>query len=140
MTENPHKIQSSDVSRRTASAFLALGALAFGVAVGLDAMTAHGPGVSRDPQAAGWIATATRYQMLHGLALLVLAVLTRVGLAGWLPRLAAFGFVAGIALFCGGLYLAGIGDIQTLRPLVPVGGTAFLLGWLALFAAALRWR
>jgi uncharacterized membrane protein YgdD (TMEM256/DUF423 family) len=40
-------------------------------------------------------------------------------------------------LFPGGLYLAAIFGWTFLIPVVPVGGGAFLVGWLALVWAAL---
>jgi uncharacterized membrane protein YgdD (TMEM256/DUF423 family) len=53
--------------------------------------------------------------------------------AGWL-------FVAGLVLFCGGLDLVTLGAPAWLTALVPWGGTAFILGWIALLVAALRPR
>ena len=52
-------------------------------------------------------------------------------LAGWL-------FVAGIVLFSGSLYALALGAARGARRVTPLGGAAFLAGWLALAWAASR--
>lgn len=76
------------------------------------------------------VAIGAQYQQIHALALL------GVGLAAWsvesrLIALAGVAFATGCALFGGGLYLeaAGLGWVG---PAVPIGGAAFILGWLLL--------
>jgi len=54
-----------------------------------------------------------------------------VRLAGWL-------FLAGIALFSGSLYALALGAPKWLGAVAPLGGTAFILGWLAFAVAAVR--
>lgn len=46
----------------------------------------------------------------------------------------------GGVLFPGGLYLAAMFGWTWLIPIVPIGGGAFLLGWLALVFLALTWQ
>jgi uncharacterized membrane protein YgdD (TMEM256/DUF423 family) len=80
--------------------------------------------------------TGARYQMYHALALCAVAWASpRWGgaavAAGWL-------FVAGTVIFSGSLYLLSLSGQRWLGAITPVGGLAFLLGWLALAAAA--WR
>jgi uncharacterized membrane protein YgdD (TMEM256/DUF423 family) len=41
-------------------------------------------------------------------------------------------------LFSVNLYLRAFADIQTFRALVPVGGGAFMAGWLALAIGVMR--
>ena len=41
-------------------------------------------------------------------------------------------FVAGIVLFSGSLYLLALTSWKFLGPLTPLGGAAFIAGWLAL--------
>ena len=45
--------------------------------------------------------------------------------AGWL-------FTAGIALFSGSLYLLAVTDVKVLGAITPLGGLAFLSGWVCL--------
>jgi uncharacterized membrane protein YgdD (TMEM256/DUF423 family) len=53
-------------------------------------------------------------------------------------RVAAIGFALGSVLFCGGLYLLSFSGIAIFGWLAPLGGLAFLAGWLAL--AGHGWR
>lgn len=78
--------------------------------------------------------TASRYHLIHALALLgVAAHPGRPWLAGWL-------FVGGIAIFCGSLYLMPLltlllgGSWRWLGAITPIGGVAFIAGWIALAA------
>jgi uncharacterized membrane protein YgdD (TMEM256/DUF423 family) len=78
-----------------------------------------------------------RYQMYHALALLAVAwAATRwpgsaVHGAGWL-------FIAGTIIFSGTLYLLALAGPRWLGAITPIGGVAFLLGWLLLAWTA--WR
>ncbi|HJM91513.1 MAG: DUF423 domain-containing protein [Alphaproteobacteria bacterium] len=83
------------------------------------------------------IHTAVRYQVWHALALLGTAALTAVKPTAWL-RVAAYGFALGSVLFCGGLYMMSFTGIAIFGWLAPLGGLAFLTGWLAL--AGHGWR
>jgi uncharacterized membrane protein YgdD (TMEM256/DUF423 family) len=51
--------------------------------------------------------------------------------AGWL-------FVLGTVLFTGSLYALALTGVRWLGAITPLGGVAFLLGWLALGWSALR--
>ena len=67
------------------------------------------------------------------------------GAAAWRLRpgarkAAVIGFVVGILLFSGGLYLYVLGGPAWLVHVVPIGGMAFILGWVALAASALSTR
>jgi len=50
--------------------------------------------------------------------------------AGWL-------FVAGIVLFSGSLYLLAVTGVTALGAITPIGGVAFLAGWVCLGVASL---
>ena len=82
--------------------------------------------------------TAVQYHFWHALALLAVA-LAWSPLAGnaWL-RAAGWLFVAGLALFCGSLYALALGAPRQAGFVTPLGGLAFILGWLAFAAAAAR--
>jgi uncharacterized membrane protein YgdD (TMEM256/DUF423 family) len=85
----------------------------------------------------GIFETGVRYQMYHALALLGVAwACTRwpgawVNASGWL-------FVAGIAVFSGSLYVLALSGVRWLGAITPLGGLAFLAGWLCLAWAALK--
>lgn len=103
------------------------------IAMMAAARSAHGL-----DQASGELADkAAHLQLVHSLALLAIAAI-RDDRPRW-RNIAAGLFVLGILAFCGGLYaMAFLGAPAT--PLIPVGGTAFILGWLALVVAAFAMR
>jgi len=115
--------------------FFGVGALSAGLAVALGAFAAHGLRARMTAEALATFETGARYHMYHALALL--AVAWAVGrwpgpwasAAGWL-------FVAGTVLFSGSLYLLAVTGVRALGAITPVGGLAFILGWLALAWAA----
>lgn len=120
--------------------FLAFAGIAGAVAVAGDAAARHL--LAADAARAGLAATASRYGLIHALALLVLVALLRqaaqgVARAGLIA--AAWCFIGGILLFCGGLDLLAAGLPPNLVMAVPVGGSLFILGWAAIFAAAFAW-
>ena len=83
--------------------------------------------------------TAARYQMYHGLALILVGlVATRasgpaVAVAGW-------SFLAGTGIFSGCLYAIVFGGPRILGAIVPIGGVGFIVGWVALAVAAWQAR
>ena len=85
--------------------------------------------------------TAVNYQLLHALALLAVAVLGRQAQVSAHTRaltIAGWSFLAGIVLFSGSLYVLVLTGLTLLGPVTPLGGLAFILGWLALAVAAIR--
>jgi uncharacterized membrane protein YgdD (TMEM256/DUF423 family) len=102
------------------------------VVVALGAFGAHGLAAVLGERVPTW-ETAVQYQMFHTLALLALGLLMQAGQAQavWLQR-AALAFALGILLFSGSLYLLALSGIRWLGMITPLGGVAFLSGWLAL--------
>ena len=74
--------------------------------------------------------TAVQYHAWHALGLLAVA-LTGFHLQGSWLKAAGWLIVAGIALFSGSLYALALGAPKGLGIVTPVGGLAFILGWLA---------
>ena len=120
--------------------WIVFAALNGAVAVGTGAYASHA--LAAQPQAQEWFRIAGQYQMAHALALVLLVALGgRIRSGGGLAlRIGGWLFVAGILLFCGTLYaLATVGPLPV--PMTaPAGGWCFMLGWVALAAAALRTR
>ena len=120
---------------------IAGGALLALLAVGAGAFAAHGLRDTLDAYRLGIFETAARYQMYHALALLgvgALAAIERLP-SRWL-NVAALAFCAGILLFSGSLYALALGAPRWLGAITPLGGTLFMLGWLAVAVAALKAR
>jgi uncharacterized membrane protein YgdD (TMEM256/DUF423 family) len=115
--------------------FFALGAVSAFVAVGAGAFGAHALRARLDPKMLEVFETGARYQMYHALGLLAVAfALSRwpgpwAGRAGWL-------FVAGTLLFSGSLYALALSGVRWLGAVTPLGGVAFLAGWICLALAA----
>ena len=115
--------------------FFRLGAVFALVAVAAGAFGAHALRVRLTPERLAVFETAARYQMYHALGLVAVAwALTRW--AGQLPVWAGWLFVAGIVLFCGSLYLLALTGIRWWGAVTPLGGVAFLAGWLCLAISA----
>ena len=111
--------------------FFAAGSVSALLAVALGAFAAHGLKSKLPPEMMSTFEVGVRYQMYHALALLAVAwASTRwpgssVNAAGWL-------FLAGTIIFSGSLYLLSLTGLRWLGAITPIGGVAFLLGWLLL--------
>jgi uncharacterized membrane protein YgdD (TMEM256/DUF423 family) len=82
--------------------------------------------------------TANRYQMYHLLAISLVVLLdaslsTKLNVV-WLER-ANVCFLVGILVFSGSLYTLSLTNITKLGAVAPVGGLAFILGWICLALA-----
>ena len=116
-----------------------LGAVAGASAVGLGAFGAHALRERLAESALATWQTAVTYQFTHALALLAVAILLRLGLgADRSLAIAGAAFFVGMVLFSGSLYLLALGGPRWLGPVTPIGGLAFIVGWGALAAAAVR--
>ncbi len=75
--------------------------------------------------------TAVKYQFYHSLALLAVGLIMfqlnskNFNYAGW-------AFILGIILFCGSLYLLCFTGITKFGAITPIGGLAFIAGWILL--------
>ncbi|MBV8033209.1 MAG: DUF423 domain-containing protein [Betaproteobacteria bacterium] len=117
-------------------AFFVLGALSAFIAVGLGAFGAHGLRTRLAPEMLAVFEVGVRYQMYHALAL----VATAWAAGKWpgaLALAAGWLFVAGTLAFSGSLYALSLGGPRWLGPVTPLGGLAFLAGWICLASAAL---
>lgn len=112
------------------------GAVATGTGVALGAFGAHGLEGQVEPGLIETWQTGVQYQMVHGLALLLLAAMNRTEPA---MRRVAWAFVIGIVVFSGSLYTLVLTGVRLWGAVTPIGGVAFLTGW-TLLALALRRR
>ncbi|MGC4084565.1 MAG: DUF423 domain-containing protein [Vicinamibacterales bacterium] len=115
--------------------FVFIGALMGFIGVGLGAFAAHGLKGRLSPDMLAIFETGVRYQMYHALALLALgAMMTRA--EGRAMVVAGCSFTAGILIFSGSLYALALTGVTILGAITPIGGVAFLVGWIALAFAA----
>ncbi|WP_442110557.1 DUF423 domain-containing protein [Pseudomonas sp. NUPR-001] len=117
--------------------FLMLAAFFGFTGVALGAFAAHGLKGRLSSEYLAVFHTGVTYQLVHALALLGVAVLA-TQLPGRLVAWAGGLFALGIVLFSGSLYLLTLSGIGKLGMITPIGGMAFLAGWLCLGLAA--WR
>ena len=71
---------------------------------------------------------AVLYQMFHSMALFAVGVLQHL-FKGISFSPAGIGFLIGILLFSGSLYVVAISGVKWLGAITPIGGLAFLFGW-----------
>jgi len=117
--------------------FLRLGALSGFLGVAAGAFGAHALRARIGPEMLTVFETGARYQMYHALALVAVAwAATRW--PGALTTAAGWCFVAGTVLFSGSLYGMALTGQRALGAVTPLGGVAFLAGWLCLALAARR--
>lgn len=114
------------------------GLMFLGVAAG--AFGAHGLSAyfEKHPNLAGTFDTAVRYHMIHALALFAVAWVVSQS-DGALGNWAGYLFIVGILVFSGSLYLLVFTRTGWLGAITPIGGVAFLAGWVCMLLAASRW-
>jgi uncharacterized membrane protein YgdD (TMEM256/DUF423 family) len=80
--------------------------------------------------------TGVQYQMYHSIGILLIALLIErlpsQKLAIWAARL----LLMGIVLFSGSLYALALSGVKVLGAITPLGGIAFIAGWICLALAA----
>ena len=117
--------------------FFVIGSALAATAVAAGAFGAHGLAGRVVPRLLEVFETAARYQMFHALALLAVAwginrwPQAGLDLGGWL-------IASGTVVFSGSLYLMTLTGARWLGAITPLGGVAFILGWIALAVAAFR--
>lgn len=121
----------------TSRPILVTAALLGALAVVLGAFGAHALRDALDEKSLAIWQTAVDYQFRHVLALLAAGLLARAQ-ANRAIAIAAIAFVAGIVLFSGSLYALALGAPRFVGAITPLGGAAFIAGWLALAWSALR--
>ncbi|MET3651348.1 DUF423 domain-containing protein [Dyella japonica] len=105
--------------------------LAGASAVVLGAFGAHALSNVLDARGIELWHTAVSYHFWHVLAL-VFAVMAAAGRA---RRIAIAAFAMGIVVFCGSLYALALGAPRWFGAITPLGGVAFIVGWIALGVA-----
>jgi uncharacterized membrane protein YgdD (TMEM256/DUF423 family) len=115
-----------------------IAALLGGLGVALGAFGAHALSARLTPALLATFETGVRYHFYHALALIGVVVAIGRWPQSNLPVIAGWLFVAGIVVFSGSLYLLALTGVRWLGAITPIGGVAFIAGWLCLAVAA--WR
>ncbi len=98
------------------------------LSVALGAFGAHSLKNILDEYGKSVYEKAVLYQMFHSMGLFAVGVLQHL-FKGVSFSPAGFGFLIGILLFSGSLYVLAITGLKWLGAITPIGGLAFLFGW-----------
>jgi uncharacterized membrane protein YgdD (TMEM256/DUF423 family) len=128
-----------DYSLRPHPLLLASTGLSGFIAVALGALAAHPlrDTLNEHHSLDSWH-TAAHYQLTHSVAalLVVLMAASLPSLARPLKRIAIL-WLTGCVLFSGSIYALALGGPRAFGPVTPVGGLAFLAGWIGVIALAI---
>ena len=121
---------------------LLFGAFFMFTGVILGAFGAHALKNVLTPEQLESFQTGIRYQMYHGIAILLIAMKGHhfhLKFEKWIVSL----FGIGIILFSWSIYLLNLRDVlgfsaKWLGPITPIGGTLLITAWILLFVEALR--
>ena len=117
----------------------AVGAVLMALAVAMGAFGAHALRGRLDAYSMTVYEKAVFYHFVHALGILLIALLARTMMitpagqarVGWL-------LLIGIIVFSGSLYALAISGVRVLGAITPIGGLAFIIGWLVLAYEVLR--
>lgn len=112
--------------------FVALGAIAAFIGVGAGAFGVHALRDALTPDLMRSFQTAVHYQLVHALALVAVGLCERVFGGSALTKLSGLMMLLGLVLFCGSLYALALTSLRQVGLITPLGGIAFLVGWLCL--------
>lgn len=116
--------------------FVMLGGLSAFLGVALGAFGAHGLKSRVTPEMLAVWQTAVHYHLVHALGLVLVGILCQLIPEASLVRSAGWMILTGTVLFSGSLYVMVLSDLRALGMITPLGGVAFLVGWLLLVIAA----
>lgn len=117
----------------------AAGALLMALAVCLGAFGAHGLRNRLDAYSLSVYEKAVFYHFIHALGILLISLLARtnaISMSG--QARAAWLLLIGIVIFSGSLYALAVSGVRILGAITPIGGLAFIIGWLVLAYEASR--
>jgi uncharacterized membrane protein YgdD (TMEM256/DUF423 family) len=121
-----------------AKLFLFTGSIVMALSVMIGAFGAHGLEPRLTERMMKNYQTGVQYHMIHGIGLLVVGLVAlRLTSSGMLNG-AGWSFVIGIILFSGSLYVMALTGITKLGAITPIGGLAFIVGWVLLATAVIR--
>lgn len=118
-----------------ARSLLILAAFFAGSSVAAGAFGAHALRDRLSPEMLVIFETGVRYQMYHALALLGVGGLAQLWPQSRLLVLSGRLFVAGILIFTGSLMALSLSGVRVWGAVTPLGGLAFLAGWICLLTA-----
>lgn len=122
--------------------FLITGAVLILIGIALGAFGAHGLKETLEPERLNSFEVGVRYQIYHGLALLIIGF--NLEKLKFSPSLFLKLILTGVVLFCGSIYLLACRDLIGFHPakivflITPLGGVSFMAAWLILILKLIR--
>jgi len=116
----------------------AIGAFLAALGVGAGAFGAHGLRDILSPEMVAIWEKAVLYHLVHALGILLVSTLPPTRLPHPVTSRIALLLCFGTLVFSGSLYLLALTGIRWLGAVTPIGGTAFIVGWLWLAIALAR--
>ncbi len=115
-----------------------LGAASLALAVAIGAFGAHALRARLDAYATGIYERAVFYHFVHALGILAIGIAIRAHAAApGTANVAAWLLLAGMLIFSGSLYALALSGNRKLGAITPLGGLAFVAGWVTFaFASA----
>lgn len=123
--------------RKTAVVFISAASLLLLAGTILGALGAHALTDRMTPQKLNSWELAVQYQLVHGLGIILIALLYQQ-FGRPMLRWAGILMLIGIFLFSGSIYATALGAPAGLGQIAPYGGFSFMLGWLLLAITTLR--
>lgn len=114
-----------------ATTYFKVGAFLAGLSVVAGAFGAHSLENMVSSERLATFETGVTYQMYHAFGLMIVGWFGRDNLRNKL-RFAGIAFLSGIVLFSGSLYVLVLTDTGWLGAITPLGGIAFIIGWVLL--------
>lgn len=112
--------------------WMMIGAVLTMLSVAIGAFGAHMLKESIGADAIAVYETGVQYHMIHAIGLLIIGLTAgQLGPSTKLKWAARLLFI-GIIVFSGSLYVLSISGIKILGAITPIGGVAFIVGWLLL--------
>lgn len=120
--------------------FIIAGAINGFLAVALGAFGAHALEERLSERYLAIWETAVQYQMFHAIALIAIGILMHPNLLGASGALngAGYAILLGIVIFSGSLFILALSGVGILGAITPIGGVAFLVGWVLLIVAVVK--
>lgn len=130
----------------SARCYLFISAISGLLSVVLGAFGAHGLKRIVSPNMLTVYQTGVQYQFIHTLAVFALAILLLIPAAQAVKRVVKWSanfMILGMILFSGSLYTMTFMSVDGgfpawLGPITPIGGLAFIMGWIFLMVAAFK--
>lgn len=73
--------------------------------------------------------TAVRFQLIHAVALMGIAVILYLKPDHRIWKLVGCGFCIGVSCFCGSLYGLSLANMKQLSHIAPIGGISLMASW-----------